>query len=139
MKLACAAICLALAAPALAQRPKVYSYADRPLSPGQMQVSAPGGKLDSPPRFLRGDSPKYPITQAWKQKGGVAVIAFKIDESGRTRDLRVVKADYPAFGAHAVLAIKHWQFEPAKRNGKPVVVDVRMAINFTADAQDRLR
>ena len=119
--------------------PKKFTYADRPLSPADMQMSVAGGKCDTPPRFLRGDSPKYPITQAWRRLGGKAVISFTINQAGRTENFRTVKADYLFFAGHAITAVQSWRFEPARYKGKPVAVQVVMPFTFTAEANDRLK
>jgi hypothetical protein len=49
---------------------------------------------------------------------------------GRTHDVQVVRASYPYSGSHTVLAVRNWKFEPARVNGKPVPVKVRLVIAF---------
>jgi TonB family protein len=99
----------------------------------KMAITFAGGKLDSPPRFLRGEAPTYPIKQLRYGGGGFAVIRFAIDESGRTRDFQVVKTNYKYFAGAAIIAMKGWRFEPARVKGKPVLVHVTFPFNFTTD------
>ncbi len=98
-----------------------------------MGISIQGGKLDSPPRLIRGEAPKYPIRQLRYGGGGFAEIGFVIDESGRTRDFTVIKTNYKYFAGAAIIAMKGWRFEPARLNGKPIAVPARVPFTFTTD------
>jgi protein TonB len=90
----------------------------------------PSPQYDVPPRLIRGDAPIYPISYAMHHLPGAAVVEFVIDEHGITRDIRVVSATYVSFGSHAVIAIRNWRFEPARKNGKPVAAHVRRELYF---------
>ena len=85
---------------------------------------------DVPPKLIRGDAPIYPVTQVFAHKKGVAVVAFTVGADGATHNLRVVRASYPFFGSHTILAVRNWKFEPARKNGKPVPVSTTMSLPF---------
>jgi TonB family protein len=90
----------------------------------------PTPQYDVPPKFISGNAPIYPITYALHHMPGVAVVDFVIDEHGATRDIQVVSATYVSFGSHAVIAIRNWRFEPARKNGKPVAAHVQREMYF---------
>jgi TonB family protein len=87
-------------------------------------------RVDTPPKLIRGAAPIYPITQLQQHKSGAAVISFTIDEQGKTRDFKVISTDYPYFASHAILAVQQWQFEPARKNGHPVAIRLRVPFNY---------
>ena len=90
----------------------------------------PSAAYDVPPKLVRGNAPLYPITQAWSGKPGLAVVAFTIGPDGTTQDIRVVRATYTYFGSHTVLAVRDWKFEPARKNGRPVLVRMQLEMAF---------
>lgn len=61
---------------------------------------------------------------------GEALIETFIDEFGYTQLPRIISASDPAFGYAACQAIAGWQFEPPLKDGKPVVVKVRIPVEF---------
>jgi protein TonB len=89
-------------------------------------------QFDVGPRRLSGDAPIYPFSASMANQPGVAVVRFTIGEDGKTRDIIVVRASAPYFGAHTAYAIKHWVFEPARKNGRPVAVTVEQENVFYA-------
>lgn len=95
----------------------------------QMQWDRPL-PFDTPPKLIRGEAPIYPITQLYQLKSGSAVISFTIDEQGKTRDFKVLSADYSYYASHAILALQKWQFEPARKNGRPVTVHLRVPFRY---------
>ena len=87
-------------------------------------------KYDTPARFVSGDAPIYPATKLYNRVKGSCVIRFTITEEGTTSDFVVVKSDDEYFAGHAVLAMKKWRFEPARKEGKPVAVTFEYTIDF---------
>lgn len=73
--------------------------------------------------------PVFPVTAATER--GSATIEFLVDEDGRARVPRIVKATDPAFGYAAVQAVASWWFEPVEKDGKRVVVRVQIPIEFS--------
>ena len=94
------------------------------------QSAGPSSQYDVPPKLLSGRTPIYPITQLRLGKGGDALIEFTVDKQGIPRDFRVVKADYPYFGTHAIIAMREWRFRPAMKNGKPVPARLRLPFHY---------
>ena len=88
-------------------------------------------ELDQKLKIVTRKSPVTPRLGAPGKTKGTAVIEFYIDEQGNTALPRVHKADHPGFGYAAVQAIAQWKFEPPIKDGKPVVVKVRVPVKFT--------
>jgi TonB family protein len=64
-----------------------------------------------------------------KVKGTVTVPAT-IDTRGKASHVRVVRSLRSDLDKLAVSAVKKWKFEPAKKNGEPVMVKVNIDVNF---------
>jgi TonB family protein len=88
------------------------------------------GDFDTPPKFISGDAPVYPISRLQRRVSGYAEISCVIDEKGRTRDFRVIRTDYPYFASHAILAVQKWRFQPAMKHGRPVPYTLRIPFNY---------
>lgn len=85
---------------------------------------------DEPPEATKVVKPKYPKAARGQDIGGVVVVEFLIDETGRAQGLRVVQS-VPGFDEAAVECVTKWRFKPARKNGKPVPVLVRAPVEFT--------
>jgi TonB family protein len=59
------------------------------------------------------------------------VVAVVVNTDGSVRSARVVTGDEP-FASAAVAASSSWRFEPATRDGKPIVASIRAQIRFIA-------
>lgn len=90
-------------------------------------------KYDTPARFVSGDAPVYPATKLRNAVNGSCVIRFTITEEGTTGDFVVVRSDDEYFAGHAVLAMKKWRFQPARKDGKPVAVTFEYTVDFTVN------
>jgi TonB family protein len=85
---------------------------------------------DTPPRFLSGYAPFFPTREARTHHWGYAVVDFNVTADGRTSDVRPVLATAYSFVEKAVLAVQQWRFTPARKNGQPVVVRMRLPFTF---------
>jgi len=88
------------------------------------------GDFDTPPKFISGDAPVYPISRLQRHASGYAQITCVIDETGRARDFKVIKTDYPYFASHAILAVQKWRFQPAMKHGHPVPYTIRIPFDY---------
>jgi protein TonB len=96
--------------------------------PGELVYAS--SALDSLPRTRLQGAPEYP--RSLKQAGveGMVEVEFVVDESGRVRDARVVRASAPEFAAPTLAAVAHWRFEPGLRQGVPVNFRMRVPVVF---------
>jgi TonB family protein len=93
----------------------------------------PSSEYDVPPRLLSGRTPIYPISRLRRHQPGDALIEFTVDERGIPRDFRVVKADYPYFATHAIIAMRDWRYQPALKRGRPVAARLRVPFHYEMD------
>lgn len=76
-------------------------------------------RYDQPPRPLVIGAPVYPFELLEQKLKGSATVNFLVDPSGHTREVTVHEATQPEFGAAAAAMISAWEFEPARKDGKP--------------------
>jgi TonB family protein len=95
-----------------------------------MQVLTPRSDYDTPPELVRGYAPFYPARYARVRHWGYAVLEFSVEPDGSASRIRIVAARALAFGQEAALAVEKWQFTPARKNGQPVRVHVRLPFTF---------
>ena len=64
-----------------------------------------------------------------KVKGTVTLFAV-IDSEGKASNLKVVKSLRPDLDERALDAVKKWRFEPVKKDGRPVKVQVNIELDI---------
>ncbi|HWA24940.1 MAG TPA: TonB family protein [Lacunisphaera sp.] len=95
-------------------------------------VSAAPLILPEPRMLIR---PVYPRERLLAGEDGKAVAEFTIDEKGQTREINLISADHPEFGAALVAAVEAWAFKPAKSETDVVRVRMQVTQAFTAGGQ----
>jgi TonB family protein len=90
----------------------------------------PSSVYDTPPKFLKGYAPFFPATEAKRRHWGYALVEFNVTTDGTTSDIRPVTATAYSFAKKAMDAVQTWQFTPARKNGQPVVVRMRIPFTF---------
>ena len=123
-------VCGVLGAPE--KETRVYPREPLPDSWRLTQYVSPRTSFDTPPKLIGSSAPVYPIRQWQLGNSGEALVEFTIGEDGKARDFRIVSTSYKSFGDHAILAIKLWQWEPARKQGLPVPVRVRVPFKYRA-------
>lgn len=95
-----------------------------------------GPAKDSPtePKLIPASmaKPVYPGKERADGVEGTVILAVDIDAAGAVTAARVDKAveGHPAFSDAAIAAVKQWRFEPARQDGKPVAVSVKIPVKF---------
>ena len=95
-----------------------------------MPVPVPLFKLTETPRFLHQQQPVYPEAMRALGKTGEVVLSVLIDKTGKVRDIKVLSADDDAFTQAAIAAVLASSFIPAKIDGNPVAVKLKLPITF---------
>jgi TonB family protein len=95
-----------------------------------MAPISPKSAYDTPPKFVRGYAPFFPASQSKRRDWGYALVEFNVKADGTTSDVRAILATAYPFAEEAALAVQKWQFQPARKNGQPVVVKVRLPFTF---------
>jgi len=84
----------------------------------------------TPPRPVKRDQPKYtPDAKEQKIEGSVRLL-IRIDDEGKVAVKAVEKPLYPSLDASAIETVQTWEFQPARKSGKPVSVLAHVEINF---------
>lgn len=98
-----------------AQAPQVYKIGD----PG---IAAP--------RLVQQVQAEYTEEAKDRHITGDVNLSFEIDDSGKPRNIKVVQGLDPALDKNAVSAFAAWRFEPATKDGKPVICSGNVLITF---------
>jgi TonB family protein len=96
----------------------------------KMQIETRSSQYDVPPKFISGPAPIYPPSRLRNRESGYADIVFAVDETGHTRDFRVLKTSYLYFANHAILAVQNWRYQPATKNGRPVSCRIHVPFDY---------
>jgi four helix bundle protein len=105
------------------------------LDPGSGYTACRGTPTDSqpcvtPPRLIHKADPIYPPDDIKSKIEGTVLLDVVIGNDGNLRDIRVSRSLKPSFDQAAVAAVRQWQFEPGRYQGKAVAIYVHMEINF---------
>ncbi len=93
----------------------------------------------TPARVLRQVLPKFPPGASRFGIGGDLVVQIVIDKSGQATLPRIVRAlPAPTLSFVALEALKHWQFEPARRNGEPVPIVFDLTVHYKLQSSTRV-
>ena len=84
----------------------------------------------TPPRATHSPDPQYPDLPVDTEPHGSVVMLIGVDTHGHVGPVRVVRSSAPVFEKSAVETVKTWKFKPAKRNGRPVPVQITVEMSF---------
>lgn len=84
----------------------------------------------SAPRPIFDPEPEYSEEARKAKYQGVVVLWVIVGPDGRTRDVRVARSLGLGLDEKAIEAVSQWRFEPARKNGQPVPVQVSIEVNF---------
>ena len=105
---------LSVSAAALQEQP-VYKVGDEGLTP---------------PKVLKEVRPVYSQDAMERKVQGDVLLELVVTEKGIPTDIRVIKPLDPALDRAAIEAALEWRFEPARKNGDPVRVQVHLELRF---------
>jgi protein TonB len=84
----------------------------------------------SAPRTIYSPDPEYSEEARKAKYQGTVVLWLVVDSSGRPRDIRVVRTLGLGLDQKAIEAVSTWKFEPARKDGRPVAVQVNVEVDF---------
>jgi TonB family protein len=61
---------------------------------------------------------------------GTVMLYIEVDENGKPKNLRVVRALGLGLDEKAIEAVSKWKFRPGFKDGKPVTVAATVEVNF---------
>ncbi len=88
--------------------------------------------FDEPPMPTKTVPPTYPNTLKSEGVSGMVTVSLTVDENGNVANAVVKKSTRAEFEKPAIDAVSRWKFEPAKKDGKPVAVQVVVPVKFSA-------
>jgi len=91
----------------------------------------PANRVSAPVPIKRVD-PVYPKKAMDAKITGEVVLDVVVQPDGRTGDIKIVKSLDTTYGLddEAVKAVQQWEFEPGKKDGTPVAVQVQITVEF---------
>ena len=84
----------------------------------------------SAPRILYQPDPEYSEEARKAKYQGTVVLWVVVGPDGRTKDIRVQRSLGLGLDEKAIEAVKLWKFEPARKDGQPVAVQINVEVNF---------
>jgi protein TonB len=90
-------------------------------------------KFDEPPMPTKTVPPVYPSALKHDGISGMVTMSILVDENGFVQNPVVKKSTRPEFEQPAIDAVSKWKFEPAKKDGKPVAVQVVIPVKFSVN------
>lgn len=82
------------------------------------------------PKLIHSQNPEYSETAKMRRLSGTTLIYCWVDEHGNPSHVYVAKAAGAGLDEEAVRAVRQYVFAPATKDGKPVKVDLYIAVNF---------
>jgi len=88
-----------------------------------------GGNVTAP-RAIYAPQPEF--SEAARKAGyqGICLLSLIVGADGKPRDINVVRKLGMQLDEKAVEAVRNWTFEPARKDGKPVAVQVEVEVSF---------
>ncbi|HYH00662.1 MAG TPA: energy transducer TonB [Terriglobales bacterium] len=84
----------------------------------------------SAPRVLSSPDPEYSEEARKAKYQGTVVLWVVVGPDGRPHDIRVQRTLGMGLDEKAVDAVKSWRFEPARKDGQAVAVQINIEVNF---------
>jgi len=84
----------------------------------------------TPPRVIYQTGPEFSEKARREHFQGTCVLLMVVDEDGKPRDIRVTKPLGKGLDEKAVEAAQSWRFDPARKDGKPVAVEIAVEVDF---------
>jgi protein TonB len=84
----------------------------------------------SAPRAIYDPEPQYTDEARKAKYQGVVLLSLIVTPDGRPRNIHVARSLGMGLDEKAIEAVRNWKFEPARRDGRPVAVQVSVEVNF---------
>jgi periplasmic protein TonB len=84
----------------------------------------------SAPRPIYAPDPEYSEEARKAKVQGVVVLWLVVMPDGRAHDIRVVRTVGLGLEEKAIEAVRAWRFDPARKDGQPVAVQISVEVSF---------
>jgi TonB family protein len=88
------------------------------------------GRDVSPPRAVYVPDPGYSETARLSRFQGTTVLWLVVTPDGSVKDVRIARPRGLGLDEKAVEAVNLWKFEPARKDGSPVAVQINVEVTF---------
>jgi TonB family protein len=82
------------------------------------------------PRVIYAPEPEFSEEARKAKFQGTVVLWLIVGPEGRTHEIRVHRSLGMGLDEKAIEAIRHWKFEPGRKDGIPVAVQVNVEVSF---------
>jgi TonB family protein len=102
---------------------------------GEPQSGAPGltaskGRGVRPPQLIYKVEPEFSEEARQAKHQGMVVLTIEVDSAGNVRNVRVRQSLGLGLDEKAIEAVSRWRFRPGILDGKPVVTEAVVQVNF---------
>jgi periplasmic protein TonB len=84
----------------------------------------------SAPRAVFAPDPEYSEEARKAKYQGTVVLWMIVGPDGRPRDIKVARSVGMGLDEKAIEAVRTWRFEPARKDGQPVAVQINVEVSF---------
>jgi TonB family protein len=84
----------------------------------------------SAPRTLYAPDPEYSEEARKAKYQGTVILWVVVGANGRVQDVRVQRSLGMGLDERAIESVKQWKFEPARKDGQAVPVQINVEVNF---------
>jgi protein TonB len=84
----------------------------------------------SAPRAIFAPDPEYSEEARKAKYQGTVVLFMVVGPDGRARDIRVMRSVGMGLDEKAIEAVRTWKFDPARRDGQAVAVQINVEVSF---------
>jgi periplasmic protein TonB len=84
----------------------------------------------SAPRAIYSPDPEYSEEARKAKYQGTVVLWMIVDADGRPRDMKIMRSVGLGLDEKAIEAVKTWKFEPARKDGHAVAVQISVEVDF---------
>ncbi|HEY3975063.1 MAG TPA: energy transducer TonB [Candidatus Sulfotelmatobacter sp.] len=95
------------------------------------RVSAENGVIA--PKAIYSPEPEFSEKARKAGEQGNVTLSLIVGTDGKPRDVKVSCSSQPDLNDNAAEALKNWRFEPGTKDGKPVMVEVAVEVQFHLD------
>jgi periplasmic protein TonB len=88
------------------------------------------GKGVTPPRVIYQTDPEFSEEARKAKYQGTCVLGLVVDANGHPTQIRVLSALGMGLDEKAIESVKNWKFEPGKKDGHDVAVEIAVEVDF---------
>jgi TonB family protein len=82
------------------------------------------------PKQVYSPEPEFSEKARKAAEQGTVTLSLIVGTDGKPRDLKVICSSAPDLNENAINAVQSWKFEPGTKDGKPVMVEIAVEVQF---------